>query len=65
MQFFAVGKGRMADLTNIEKRQFEKLLGMSGGYVLNFSNRTFDEFVTDSTGMGRAIPDTAPCHRFI
>ena len=44
------GEG-MSDLTNIEKRQFEKLLGMSGGYVLNFSNRTFDEFVIDSTGL--------------
>jgi hypothetical protein len=41
----------MSDLTNIEKRQFEKLFGMSDGYVLNFSNRTFDEFVIDSTGL--------------
>jgi hypothetical protein len=23
---------------------------MGSGYVLNFSNRTFDEFVSDSTG---------------
>lgn len=41
----------MSDLTNLEKRQFEKLLGMSSGYVLDFSNRTFDEFVIDSTGL--------------
>lgn len=40
----------MAELTNAEKRALEKLLGMDGGYVLNFSNRTFDEFVFDSTG---------------
>jgi len=41
----------MSDLTNIEKRHFEKLFGMSSGYVLDFSNRTFDEFVVDSTGL--------------
>lgn len=41
----------MSDLTNIEKRLFEKLFGMSSGYVLDFSNRTFDEFVIDSTGL--------------
>ena len=40
----------MANLTNTEKRQFERLLGMASGYVLNFSNRTFAEFVTDATG---------------
>lgn len=39
----------MADLTNVEKRQFERLLGMGSGYVLDFSNRTFAEFVLDST----------------
>ncbi len=40
----------MSDLTNIEKRKFERLLGMGSGYVLDFSNRTFDEFVTDTVG---------------
>jgi hypothetical protein len=40
----------MSDLSNIEKRQFERLLQMGGGYVLDFSNRTFAEFVTDSVG---------------
>jgi len=40
----------MADLTNQEKRHLEKLFGMGSGYVLNFSNRTFDEFVLDSVG---------------
>ncbi len=38
----------MADLTNLEKRNLEKLFGMGSGYVLDFSNRTFDEFVLDS-----------------
>jgi len=40
----------MSDLTNIEKRKFERLLGMGGGVVLDFSNRTFTEFVTDTVG---------------
>jgi hypothetical protein len=40
----------MSDLTFVEKRRFEQLLGMSTGYVLDFSNRTFSEFVRDSTG---------------
>jgi abortive infection Abi-like protein len=39
----------MSDLTNLEKRKFEQLLGMSSGYVLDYSNRTFQEFVIDST----------------
>ena len=41
----------MSDLTNTEKRQLEKLFDMSSGYVLDFSNRTFEEFVIDSTGL--------------
>jgi hypothetical protein len=40
----------MSDLTFFEKQKFEKLLGMGSGYVLEFSNRTFTEFVADSTG---------------
>ena len=40
----------MADLTYIEKRKLEALLEMGSGYVLNFSNRTFEEFVLDTTG---------------
>jgi hypothetical protein len=46
----------MSDLTGIEKQKFEKLLGMSGGYVLDFSNRSFAGFISDSTG--RAIYDS-------
>jgi hypothetical protein len=45
----------VADLTNADKRKLEKLFEMGGGYLLNFSNRTFEEFVFDSTG--RAIDD--------
>jgi hypothetical protein len=41
----------MSNLSNLEKRKFEKLLGMGSGYVLDFSNRTFTEFITDSTGL--------------
>lgn len=37
----------MSDLSNLEKRKLEKDLGMSSGYVLDFSNRTFDEFFLD------------------
>jgi hypothetical protein len=38
----------MSDLTASEKRKLERLFGMGGGYVLDFSNRTFAEFVEDS-----------------
>lgn len=37
----------MSDLTPIEKRKLEHALGMGSGYVLDFSNRTFDEFFSD------------------
>jgi hypothetical protein len=40
----------MSNLTFVEKRKFEQLLGMDTGYVLNFTNRSFAEFVLDSTG---------------
>lgn len=38
----------MAKLKFNELRQLEKLFNMGGGYVLNFSNRTLQEFVYDS-----------------
>jgi len=38
----------MADLSPLEKRQLEDLLGMSGGYVLDFTNRTFADLFKDS-----------------
>jgi len=41
----------MADLTLTEKYQLEKVLQMSSGYVLSFSNRTFEEFIHTSVGI--------------
>ncbi len=40
----------MSDLSLVEKRKIERFLGMETGYVLNFSNRSFAEFIRDSTG---------------
>lgn len=40
----------MSDLSFLERSILEKLFGMSDGYVLGFSNRTFQEFVADSVG---------------
>ena len=40
----------MANLSFIDKQLIEEVLGMSGGYVLDFSNRTFDEFMTEVIG---------------
>jgi hypothetical protein len=40
----------MSNLSYVERRKFEQLLGMSSGYVLDFTNRTFAEFIRDSTG---------------
>lgn len=37
----------MSNLTNKEKRKLEALFDMASGYVLNFSNRTFDEFLSE------------------
>lgn len=34
----------MNSLTHIDKQKLERELGMGGGYVLDFSNRTFEEF---------------------
>jgi len=41
----------MAQLTIIERKKLESLLQMGGGYVLDFSNRTFEEFVAESVGL--------------
>lgn len=38
----------MSSLTATEKRQLEKLYGMASGYVLDFTNRTYHEFVLDA-----------------
>jgi len=41
----------VADLSSIEKMKLEKILEMNSGYVLDFSNRTFYEFVVENTGL--------------
>lgn len=41
----------MSDLTPKEKILLEKVLGMSSGYVLGFSDRTFAEFFADTIGL--------------
>jgi len=41
----------MSDLTSIEKLKLEKVLEMEGGYVLDFSNRTFKEFILENTNI--------------
>lgn len=41
----------MANLTIIEKRRVERLFGMGSGYVLSFSDRTFQEFFADVVGI--------------
>ncbi len=40
----------MSDLTFLERMKLERQFQMGGGYVLGFSNRTFSEFVAESTG---------------
>jgi hypothetical protein len=40
----------MSKITFPEKTRFEKLCEMKGGYVLDFNNSTFQEFVADNVG---------------
>lgn len=37
----------MAEISAFERRKLERLLGMAGGYVLDFSDRTYAEFFID------------------
>jgi len=39
----------MSDLASIERRKLERLFRMGGGYVLDFSDRTFSEFFEEHT----------------
>lgn len=41
----------MNNLTHIEKQKLERELRMGGGYVLDFSNRTFEEFFREVVGV--------------
>ena len=38
----------MSDLTSTEKLKLEKIFEMSSGYVLNFSNATFQDFILEN-----------------
>lgn len=41
----------MADLKYLEKESIEKLFNMKTGYVLDFSDRTFQEYVRETVGI--------------
>jgi hypothetical protein len=41
----------VSSLTHIEKKKLERELRMERGYVLNFSNRTFEEFFREVVGV--------------
>ncbi len=41
----------MSDLTQLEKKKLETVLGMSSGYVLDFGDTTFAAFIFESTGL--------------
>lgn len=41
----------MSDLSRTETSKLEHLLGMKGGYVLEFSNKQFEDFILDSIGV--------------
>lgn len=41
----------MSSLKTLDKEPFESLFGMSSGYVLDFSNRTFAEFFAETVGI--------------
>jgi hypothetical protein len=41
----------VSNLTVIEKQIFEELFGMSGGYVLDFTDRSFGDFFIGSVGV--------------
>lgn len=41
----------MSSLMSLEKRRFEDLFGMRSGYVLDFSNNTFQQFFKENVGI--------------
>lgn len=53
----------MSNLTVIEKMQLEKLFGMRSGYVLDFSDRTFQSFILDTTRIDVFIDDYGQCSK--
>jgi hypothetical protein len=46
----------MADLATVERIKLEKLFRMGSGYVLNFSDRTFGDFMEENTGVDVYAP---------
>ncbi len=49
----------MSTVTHLEKRKLEELLGMSGGYVLDFTNRSFTDFFRDTVAINIDSPKYA------
>ena len=51
----------MSSLNMADRHNLEKLLGMEGGYVLNFSDSTFGQFLFEAVGVdihsARYTPD--------
>lgn len=41
----------MSSLKTLEKEPFEDLLGMSSGYVLDFTNSSFASFFRETAGV--------------
>ncbi len=59
----------MAELTSTDKLKLEKLFEMESGYVLDFSNRTFENFILENTGKdiyskGYDVYGTSKANRF-
>ena len=50
----------MSNLTISEKRKFENFFDMSSGWVLNFSDKDFAEFIASSTGLKLEAKTIAP-----
>ena len=41
----------MANLTPVERLKIETILRMSSGYVLDFTNQSFHEFIKSTVGL--------------
>lgn len=41
----------MSDLSSIERLKLEKIFEMDGGYVLGFTNKTFQDFIIENAGI--------------
>ena len=41
----------MANIDNLTKRKLESIFAMSGGYVLDFTNATFGDFIRTAIGI--------------